>query len=380
MRMLSKLVAAAAVVATAATLAAGPALADPVNGSGKAVTPRAFDIVGTGSNTIEYLLDQLSVDYNGSHKTHNAAHPWLYSWDATNPTTSAIGDPIATKGGCAKIARPNGSGSGIANLQLNVKDPASKTYYCADFARSSGGRTTQPTGKNGVLFVALAKDNVSYASLAKGSNAPKNLSAKQLNKIYTCVDTTWGQVGVTGAAAKAKILPVLPQASSGTRSFFLAAIDVTATAEPCWYTNNGLEENEGIAKVFQGNKNAIVPFSAGKWLAQAYHSKAACKKAPPKGKNMFGCDVNGVLALNSINGSSPTVGTGAKSVLNPHFSPAFVRTVYDVVRFSTSTADHIPARLNPIFGPKGYICSSTAGKAAIVSYGFLTTPLCGLGF
>lgn len=380
MRMLSKLVAATALVATAATLAAGPALADPVNGSGKAVTPRAFDVVGTGSNTIEYLLDQESVNYNGSHKTHNANHPWLYSWDATNPTTSAIGDLISTKGGCAKVARPNGSGSGIANLELNVKDPANKTYYCADFARSSSGRSTQPTGKNGVLFVALAKDNVTYASLAKGSNAPKNLTAKQLNKIYTCVDTKWSQVGVKGAAGNAKIDPVLPQSSSGTRAFFLAAIDVTATAEPCWTTNEGLEENEGTAKVFQGNKNAIVPFSAGKWVAQAFHSKAACKKAAPKGKNMFGCDVNGVLGLNNINGFRPVLGTGAKTALNPHFTPAFVRTVYDVVRFSTTTSDHIPSRLNPIFGPKGYLCSSKAGKAAIVNYGFLTTPLCGLGF
>jgi ABC-type phosphate transport system substrate-binding protein len=380
MRMLSKLAVAATVVATAATLAAGPALADPVNGSGKAVAPRAFDLVGTGSNTIEYVLDQLSVDYNGSHKTHNATHPWFYSWDATNPTTSAIGDLIATKPSCAKIARPNGSGAGIATLLLNTKDPANKADFCDDYGRSSGGRTTQATGPGGVLFVALAKDNVSYATLAKGSNAPKNLSLQQLHNIYNCTATTWNQVG---GKSTAKIVPVLPQASSGTRSFFLAAINITAASNPCWTTNPGLEENEGTAKVFQGNKNAIVPFSAGKWLAQQYHSKAACKKPAPKGKNMFGCNVNGVLALNNIGGFRPILPAVNKKsfpTLNPHFAQQFVRTVYDVVRFATNTSSHIPARLNPIFGHGGYICTSAAGKAAIANYGFLTTPLCGLGF
>jgi ABC-type phosphate transport system substrate-binding protein len=374
-RMLSKVVAAAAIAATATMTAIGPASADPVTGAGKAVTPKAYDLVGVGSNTIEYLLDQLSVDYNGAQKVHNATHPFIYSWDATNPKTGAIGDLISTKSGCAKIARPNGSGSGITALMDNAKDPKAKSDYCIDFSRSSSGRSTQPSGKGGVLFVALAKDAVSYARLTTGSYAPKNLTTAQLRAIYLCTDTTWGSVG--GTKGK-KIEPVLPQASSGTRAFFLAQIGVT-TPGKCVYTNNSLEENEGTAKVFQKNKNAIVPFSVGKWLAQAYHSPA-CNKKPGKTQNEFGCDVNGDLSVQSINGFKPTAGTGNKQTVNPHFAPAFVRTVYDVVRYATNTADHIPSLENPIFGPKGYFCTSKDGKAAIVNYGFLTTPLCGLGF
>jgi len=387
MRKLNKLIAAAAVLATATALTVGPALADPVNGKGKAVTPASFDVVGVGSNTIEYLLDQLSVDYNAAHKTHNKSHPWIYSWDATNPKTGALADLIRTKTGCAKLARPNGSSAGIATLASNIKDP--KGGFCEDFARSSRGRepTDPAKGKGGILFVALAKDAVTVATLAKGSNAPASLSTADLTKIYSCTATHWNQVGGTSTA---KIDPVLPQSSSGTRAFFLTSIGVT-TPGTCVTSSETLEENEGIASVFKNHPNVIVPFSTGKFLAQAYHSptcaNASCTKChkPKKGQNEFGCDVNGDLKLNSINGTKPTVGKGAKQTINPNFSAAFVRVVYDVVRYSTSTSDHIPASLEPFFASKtakvsGWFCSNKTAHAALLSYGFLPTPLCGIGF
>ncbi|HEV2342614.1 MAG TPA: hypothetical protein VGS97_00855, partial [Actinocrinis sp.] len=63
MRILSKLVVGAAVAATAVTMAAPSALADPPRG----VSPRGFDVVGVGSNTIEFVMDQFSFDYNRTH-------------------------------------------------------------------------------------------------------------------------------------------------------------------------------------------------------------------------------------------------------------------------------------------------------------------------
>jgi hypothetical protein len=331
------------------------------------------------------LLDQLSVDYNAAQTTHNASHPFVYSWDATNPKTGAIGDLISTKSGCAKIARPNGSSAGIATLASNIKDP--KGGFCEDFARSSRARkaTDPPAAKGGVLFVALAKDAVTYASLAKGSNAPKNLTTSDLTKIYSCSVSTWNQVGGT---SHAKIDPVLPQSSSGTYAFFLAAIGVT-TPGKCVTSSTTLEENEGINPVFKGNKNAIVPFSIGKWLTQEYRS-AKCSTAacitckPKKGQNDFGCAVNGVLGLNSINGTKPTVGVGSKQTINTHFSATFIRTLYDVVRYSTSTKDHIPANLERFFASshakvKGWFCATSKARADLSKYGYLPTPLCGLG-
>ena len=69
MRTLSKLIATAAVMASATAMAVGPALADPINGSGSPVTPKQTDIVGVGSDTSQNVVDQLMVDYNKSHST-----------------------------------------------------------------------------------------------------------------------------------------------------------------------------------------------------------------------------------------------------------------------------------------------------------------------
>src|ERR1700729_3885733 len=72
-RILKSLVAVGTVAATATALAMAPAVADPVNSKGHAVKPKLFDIVGVGSNTTQFLLDQFSVNYNKAHsKVHNA--------------------------------------------------------------------------------------------------------------------------------------------------------------------------------------------------------------------------------------------------------------------------------------------------------------------
>jgi len=372
-------------VTTVMALAAGPALADPPSGT----TPAASDVVGVGSNTTEYLLDQLSLNYDNSHGS-----PSIYSWDATNPTTGAIGDHIVTKAGCRTIPRPDGSSAGITTLASNVRDPAATANYCVDYARSSRGRkSTDPgNGPGGIRFIRLATDTVTYAS-TPASNAPTNLTTADLTDIYDCTATHWNQVGGTSTAT---IHPYLAQAGSGTVSFFLTAIGVT-TPGSCVVEPSTLEENEGVDPIFTGpNKNnIIIPYSAGKWLGQAYHSahcfNAACApnsmhlicNAGSGGTNAFGCDVNGLVKLNDINGTSPTTGTGASATVNPHFTADFIRPLYDVVRYSTATADHIPPYLEPFFAAAsaatpGYFCQ-TAQQSVLKDYGFLPTPFCGNG-
>jgi ABC-type phosphate transport system substrate-binding protein len=372
MSKLIKLLSGVAAAATVAAITAGPALADPIGNNGKPVTPAASDVVGVGSDTIEYLLDQISVNYNATH-----SGPHLYSWDATNPTTGAVGDKIALKSGCTKIARPNGSSAGISALDNNTKDGAS--HFCIDYARSSRGRAaTDPAkGPGGILFVALAKDAVTYATRTAshgGTDAPGNLSTAQLTKIYTCAVKNWNQVGGKNAA----IHPFLPQTGSGTRAFFLKAINVTT---PGTCVNSSVQENEGTNKLLN-SANAIVPFSIAKYIAEVYHS-APCGKKPTGTQNRFGCDTHGVLGLNKIDGKAPTTGKAPNVTINPGFSTAFIRTVYDVVRYA-GTPDHIPGYLERFFASKnakakGYACNTTAGTNAIKNYGFLPTPLCGSG-
>jgi ABC-type phosphate transport system substrate-binding protein len=378
--MLRSLVAVAAAAATATALAVAPAMADPVNSHGKAVVPKAFDVVGVGSDVHDNLLDQLSVNYNAAHRVHNKNHPWLYSWDAVSPKTQQVHGLIATKAGCGgtrRIPRPQGTGEGEAAFYGNVKD-SNPRYSCIDFARAASPRsaTDPPKGKGGVLFVALAKDAETYATNAT-TNAPANLTTAQLVAIYgTCTATKWTDVGGTSSAA---IDPILPPASSGATKFFLKALG-GITAGPCVNSTHP-QQYEGTDPIFKNNPNAIVPDSVGKYIAQAFHS-ARCGKKPAKGQNEFGCAQNGKLVLHSIDGTKPTTGTGKRTRISTLFAPAFQRILYDVVRYSVSTPDHIPARLDRIFGSAsrhGWLCGNSAAKADIASYGYLPTVLCGIG-
>lgn len=99
MRTVSKLLGAATAAVAITALVATPALADPPTG----VTPKPGDVVGVGSDTTEFVVDQLSADYNATHTTGK-----LYSWDAINPSNGMQNDPIQLKSGSAscKIPRP----------------------------------------------------------------------------------------------------------------------------------------------------------------------------------------------------------------------------------------------------------------------------------
>jgi ABC-type phosphate transport system substrate-binding protein len=366
MRPIRTLVAGAAAGAALLALAANPALADPP----ARVTPRYYDVVSVGSDTDQYLFDQLSVAYDTTHKTGAAK---IYSWDATNPTTGATGQPIRTKAGCRTLSRPNGSNAGVADLETNAK--SSRGTFCIDIARSSRGRkSTDPKlGKGGVAFVTLARDAVTYSTQAT-TNAPGDLTTADLTKIYSCTARTWNQVGGTSHAT---IQPFLPPSTSGTRTFFLGAISVS-TPGPC--VNSTPEQNEGTNKLLR-SPNAIFPYSVADYIAQVFHSPA-CGKKPKRGQNGFGCDDHGTLKLNAINGTSPTAGKGAREAINPRFSPAFMRFIYDVVRYSTATPDHIPAYLEAFLASagakvKGWFCTAKTARNDITDYGFLTTPFCG---
>lgn len=395
MHMIRKLItgsaAAAVLAATAATsaLAAEPAHPRPVsnarpNDPAGTTVPREGDVVGVGADTDEFLLDQFSHDYNASHS--GSAH-LLYSWDATNPSTGAIGDSIKLKAKCSKIPRPDGSSAGITAFDANTKTSDGKDF-CIDYARAARGRasTDPPKAAGGIVFVELAKDAITYATQST-TNAPGNLTTAQLASIYNCVDTNWSQVG----GKSAPIHAFLPQTGSGLRTSFLTMIGVTS---PGSCVNSTVQQNEGVNTLLK-SPDAIVPYSIAKYIAQRYHSakclKASCapvsgvecKRAT--GKNLFGCDEHGTLKLNKVNGTKPTTGTAPNLTINPSFSATFFNPIYDVVRFSGSTPDNIPSYLEPLFAAstakvKGWACSNKTAITDIKHYGFLTTPLCGIGF
>ncbi len=391
------LIAAGAMLAAGTALAAGPAaMADPINAHSKAIVPAYYDVVGVGADTDDTLFDQLSFDYDTAHKTHNKKNPYIYSFDATKPGHPLTSDdPIATKKGCAKVLRPDGSGAGITAFEGSAK---TKGHYCLDFARSASYRPSSdhdPYGKN--LYIALAEDAETYA-VSANTHAPHSLTIAQLKEIYTCeVPATGGNPADNWADLGGSAGPIeaaAPAATTGVGKFWLTALGLSAYPTGCVTT---VQQNQGLTTSVFGtssapNPNVIVPISVGKYIAQRFHSAAIGKK-PGKNQNKFGRNEVGHLVLGAVDGVAATTGTGAHTTINKKLENVdgtnLTRAIYDVVWFAhgNASSDHdgIPTYLERFFAPasrvkvKGWFCSNKEAQQAIVSYGFLKTLECGLG-
>jgi ABC-type phosphate transport system substrate-binding protein len=439
LRIKRSLVAVGAIASAAAMVAmvAPVANAEPIGGNGKAVKPAAYDIVGVGSESLTALMDQLTLNYNETVgvKKHSPTDPYILSWDAVPPSNlNNTMQQIVVKPGCKANTRPNGSSAGIAALETHSFGNTSYVYKgkkhvvpCIDFARSSRPRTPgktppdAPYAKGGIAFVTLAQDAVTYASIAH-SNVPNDLTLNQLKEVFGCTDTepangfpagTWGSIDKNAPDPTAIPDPILPQAGSGTLSFWTSNVLGIGSSEPSCGSLSGVtkavdepEENEGTSKYFHlnndasdpGNPNVIYPFSIGVYVAQEFRSHA-CGKIGKKGQNEFGCAQNGILNLDGLNivikgkatNVPPTCKPGAKGctkatagqptlVTNPALNATiYKRFLYNVVEYATNTSNHIPSYLEKWFASakdKGYFCGK--GATAILNYGFETTPACGL--
>lgn len=304
------LVAAAAL--TLSALSALPAHADP------SFTPDANDVVGVGSDTTEFVMGALADGYNDSGVGGSVR---LASFNATGTAT------ITPRSGADPITRPNGSSSGIDELQANTD---------VSFARSSRG--PNPTGDEGTIFFPYAKDTLGYVYAKPKSNVKATLNANALKAIYTCQKTDWSDFGRPKGHIQAKV----PQAGSGTRSFFVASLGITETqlldaiAQPNRQCSVS-EVQEHDPKAVIGLKNAIAPFS----LARYTILKPKLKKQ---------------------------VSYAADAKFN------VTRNVYNVIR--TADVD----TLGPLFDDTSWICTKKAAKTIIADQGFTRLPVgeCGV--
>lgn len=399
MRTPKRLATGLAIVASAATLtalAASSALADPYPAG---TVPALTDIVGVGSDTTTPVFSggdltaqnvttgALALDYNA---THAAPASQLYSWDAVDPSTGAAGGPITTKGSspsdtACNTTRPNGSSAGIAELEKN-KLASDGSSYCVDYARSS--RAPASSDPSTIAFVSMAKDAITW-STPSGSPAPSTLKISDLVNIYLCNVTNWSSVG----GSSAPIVPVLPQAGSGTRATFLAALGkADGLTGPLPYgscvvdgkdsSGNPIEENTGLST---GNVNefknvdTVFPYSIGAYIAQGPKANGVGGHATP----IWGHGVLGVRSMTDASGTVQTPTTtnnNGQVVINGSFEPELQRILYNVVRnggtasapaFPTTPAYEATA-LPAIFGPSGWICTNRTAQNDLVSYGFLS--------
>ena len=280
--------------------------------------PDANDLVGVGSDTTQFVINSAAQAYSF---TSGAFRPVrLASYDAINPTTKQRGDNIALvdpdqhlnasgvpalNGDETVIPRPDGSSAGI-NALLNTTAP----YPTLDFARSSRFRdATKPLEQN-LYFIPALKDGLSYVVDKSATADIRNLDATELSAIYRCTDTR-------GFA------PKLPQAGSGTRSYFLAQIGVTeAQIGTC--VDQNVQEHD--ASAVAGNPVALAPFSTAR-----YGNNPANPASPPS---------------NTVDIAATTATAGVFYA---------ERTVYNVVR--KADYDAVGSPLPAIFGPGGYLCT-----------------------
>ncbi|GAA3883588.1 substrate-binding domain-containing protein [Saccharothrix violaceirubra] len=328
--MRSTLTKAAVLVAGLATFVTlgGTAQADP----GAGVTPATTDLVGVGSDTTQGLLNTLGNLYNT--KTPAPANK-VYSWDATGSAT------ITPKSGAPTITRPNGSGAGVAALI------ADGTTHNLDFARSSSGPKTDGSQAN-YAFIEFARDTVTYAT-ATTSSVPTTLTTLALNKLY----------GSAAGSVDCNRNAYLPQAGSGTRSFFLASIGLTTPGTCAKDTFAGAPVQEHSAAPLVGDPNAVAPFSVGRAIGLA------------------GIKVNTIDDSVRPTGKAPAVTARVSPTTGQTVTSggvvAYDRPLFNVIR----KADKTVAKFSGFFGSLGYICTNANAKAAIDAAGFRRAPGCG---
>jgi ABC-type phosphate transport system substrate-binding protein len=231
---------AVAVSVLALTAAPASAAVDPDDTTG---TPVETDLIGVGSDTSQHAMFLAANAYNSQSP---APTNKLFTFAATG------GGNVTIPGG--DIARPNGSGAGKA-LLFGASD---NTHV--DFARSSSANSATETTAGLQAFPFALDTLVMTVSGNVASNAPTALTTTQLLDIYKGNVTDWNQVGGTSGI----IVPMIPQAGSGTRNFFLAQLKALNGGVDVSLAASVQEVQEHDPAPIQGNANAIAPFSKGR--------------------------------------------------------------------------------------------------------------------
>ncbi|MEU6340410.1 hypothetical protein ABZ883_05585 [Streptomyces sp. NPDC046977] len=329
-------------------------------------------LAGVGSDTTQYVMNGLA---NGSVVVNAGGANYVTSWDAVAQTGAA--DPFTTKNpattpGCTFTrAEANGSSNGIKLLNADIANGGS---VCLDFARSS--RQPNDTSNADLTWIPFAKDAVTWATdlgSTIGSETPGNsnnpsLTTAQLKEIYTTCKYTWTDNATPPVVhTHTDVRPLLPQAGSGTRTYFLTSIGVTeaqvtaakASTDCAGKYNDNIQEHDGTAIT---NLNQIMPYSVAQWIAQ--------------GKSLPGVpNRRDQSRLRNVGGVAPTTGSGSALALNPSF--VFTRDVYNVVqtsRLNEAAIDEAFVVKSAVPGDTADVCQDTT---TITTYGFATIPNCG---
>jgi hypothetical protein len=374
----------------AAVIAAGtamPVMADPVS------VNKYAELVGLGSDTTMDVMDGISLALG--NVSDSDARLKLASYKAIGSA-----DVVVSADGIA-IPRANGSSAGRDALRIAIGQVNSAAVAIAPdelgkprtavnpttsqlagkfhYARSSSG----PSGAiaNGVLtYVPFAQDNMTYATAPLNvtkipSDIPlgtvANTSEVSLINIYkgnitqVIVDETTGDfikleapTYVPGAGeASHTINAYIPQAGSGTRSFWIGQVKITESditngvtaAKDITPSGVAVQEHDGTAVAT--DPYALVGFSISQWVAQT-NGVAPLRTAG--------------AVLRSMGGLEPVVLTDGVYATAPTWS-AIKRPVYNIVPTALVNSDEENAITRAFRGTNSLVCQS---QTVIQKFGY----------
>jgi hypothetical protein len=379
-------------------MTAGPALADPT-----------CQEIAVGSDTIQDVMNQFSVDLAGN---------LLCSYNAIDPVSGAAGNDISYIRGfnatqpatTCTYTRPNGSTQGQVAIRESINPATTATpplatvapQGCVDISRSSSspsGSGEQNTG-GALIFVPFALDAVTGAigpatgGVVQGINGPvttvatalpaavNTFTEANLVSLYTDCDTiTVGGVTFnpnTATTGQTQIDLYVPQAGSGTRNFWASTLGFNNTTLPtCVHANiiagadtgTAVEEHNGTAVAT--DPNGYMPFSIAQWVSQSKHTTG----------DAIDLDRRYGAVLQDINSISPTNGTVPNETMNSNFP--INREVYNVVEgcritssaplpFTGATCSIDNNLVSMLVGPNSSLCQDLL---TIVNYGFAPLPV-----
>ena len=401
-------------------LVAGPASADPTSGV------LYGDLVGTGSDTTQDILNGLSLSLGTNADTGNR---YIASYDAApgsgNGSVSGdcgtVRDKITPQEeGGPTFVRPNGSGNGRDTLRAAIGQAATasvKSYACGlsggssatlnatdikgavQFARSSSGPGAGDTTAAGVLaYVPFAKDAMTVAvspttkipALTFGTAAVNTSFGGTLGKVeptlyalYTC-KATQVIVPASGSSFLANANYVeqsgdvahplnvyIPQSGSGTRSYWIARFNVTETN-----ITDGAANASCLDATINGGAHAGEAVQEHSGLAVGSDDYAVTPHSIPtyvaqnNGVPGVTSRINGAV-LHPIGGVNPTTGTGTSKAMNPTYltstkTSMLGRLMYNIV--PSRTLDDPTSLEHEVFaGLTSLVCQATS---TITTYGY----------
>jgi hypothetical protein len=394
-----------------AVVHAGPALADPT-----------VQFVAVGSDTIQDVMNQFSVDLSGN---------LLGSYNAVDPVTGVGGNNIEyVKGPNATspattctYTRPNGSGQGLNALRKSINQSTTAAQLanppqanCIDISRSSSAVTSQNQAADGSLvYIPFAVDAVTGAvgpttsGTINGSTGPVTavatnltntgapyynfvnyLTQAELASLYSCPSTTGTNSGAVSVAdplapggtvlvnpnvgpqnptftlpsGQAQIDLYIPQAGSGTLSFWAGQLGFSSTSPPSCdhqsiinagstYNGQSVEEHNGTAIAV--DPQGYFPFSIAQWLSQSRHSNI---------DRRYGAQ------LQQVNSIAPIV----SGTINANNFP-FVREVFNIVQYDevqpSDTSTYNQALASMFATTNSSLCQD---GLTLFNYGFAMLP------